>query len=283
MKDYIEVEINNKIYPDKLRKIKNPPQKLYMRGNYDLLNSNSIAVVGSRECTSYGFREAYEYSKELSKQGICIVSGLAEGIDTASHLGGMHQIGKTISVLGTGLNRVFPEENEILAESIIKNDGLIISEYEPTQGYVSANFPKRNRIMTGISKGVLIIEAKNKSGTLITARLAKEQNKKIFCLPGNIDNKNSSGTNKLIKNGAKFVIDVNDILDELIEEPKEEIKYKVEDEYRKVYDILTNKPAHINEISKKAKISMAETSQILTMLEIEGLITSLTNNEFIKR
>lgn len=283
MEDYIEVEINNRIYPDKLRKIKNSPRKLYMRGNYDLLNSNSIAVVGSRECTSYGFREAYEYSKELSKQGICIVSGLAEGIDTASHLGGMHQIGKTIAVLGTGLNRVFPEENKILAESIIKNGGLIISEYELNQGYVSANFPKRNRIMTGISKGVLIIEAKNKSGTLITARLAKEQNKKIFCLPGNIDNKNSSGTNKLIKNGAKFVIDVNDILDELIEKPKEdEIKYKVEDEYRKVYDILTDKPAHINEISKKAKISMAETSQILTMLEIEGMIKSLPNNEFQK-
>lgn len=284
MEDYIEVEINNEIYPSELKKIKNPPKKLYMRGDYNLLNSISIAIVGSRECTSYGFREAYEYSKELSKQGICTVSGLAKGIDTASHLGGMHQIGKTIAVLGTGLNRIFPEENKILAESIIKNGGLIISEYEPNQGYVSTNFPKRNRIMTGISKGVLIIEARNKSGTLITARLAKEQNKKIFCLPGNIDNKNSSGTNKLIKNGAKFVIDVNNILDELIEKPKEdEIKYKVEDEYRKVYDILTDKPAHINEISKKAKISMAETSQILTMLEIEGLITNLTNNEFIKR
>lgn len=282
MEGYIEVEINNKIYPDKLRKIKNPPKKLYMRGNFNLLKNTSIAVVGSRECTSYGFREAYEYSKELSKYGICIVSGLAEGIDTASHLGGMHQMGKTIAILGTGLNRIYPEENEILAESIIKNGGLIISEYEPNQEYVSANFPKRNRIMAGISKGVLIIEAKNKSGTLITARLAKEQNKKIFCLPGNIDNKNSSGTNKLIKNGAKFVIDVNDILDELIKEPKEEIKYKVEDEYRKVYDILTDKPAHINEISKKAKLSIPETSQILIMLEIEGLIKSLPNNEFIK-
>lgn len=283
MEDYIEVEIDNKIYPDKLKEIRNPPKKLYMRGDYNLLNSISIAIVGSRGCTSYGFREAYEYSKELSKEGICIVSGLAEGIDTASHLGGMHQIGKTIAVLGTGINKIFPEENKILAESIIKNGGLIISEYEPNQEYVSANFPKRNRIMSGISKGILVIEAKNKSGTLITARLAKEQNKKIFCMPGNIDNKNSSGTNELIKNGAKLVTDINDILDELIEKPEENAsKYKLNNEYKKVYDILTSNPIHINEISKRAKISMPETSQILTMLEIEGLIISLPNNEFIK-
>lgn len=284
MKDYIEININDEIYPSKLRNIKNPPKKLYMRGEFDLLNSTSIAVVGSRECTSYGFRQAYEFAKELSKKGVCVISGLAEGIDTASHLGAMHQKGSTIAVLGSGLNKIYPEENDILATSIIKNGGLILTEYELKEERKSENFPKRNRIMSGISDGILVIEARNKSGTLITARLAKEQNKKIFCLPGNIDNKNSSGTNGLIKSGAKLITDVNDILEELVENPKkDEIKYKVEDEYRKVYDILTNSPMHINEICKKANSPMAEVNQIITMLEIEGLIKSLPNNEFIKR
>lgn len=283
MQDYIKIDMKNEMYPSKLKEIKNPPQKLYIYGNYNLLNKTGIAIVGSRDCTSYGFREAYEFAKELSKKNICIISGLAEGIDTASHLGGMHQIGRTIAVLGSGFNKIFPEENKILAESIIKNDGLIITEYDLDEEKQSENFPKRNRIMSGISDGVLVIEAKNKSGTLITARYAKEQNKKIFCLPGNIDSKNSSGTNELAKTKAKLITEINDILGEItqVEETKTE-KITINNEYRKVYDVLTSVPMHINEICKKAKISMPETSQILTMLEIDGLVKSLQNNEFIK-
>ena len=283
MEDYIEISINNVMYPKKLKIIKNLPLKLYMRGNLDLINSTSIAIVGSRECSSYGFYKAYEFAKELSKKGICIVSGLAEGIDTAAHLGAMHQKGKTIAVLGTGLNKIFPEENEILANSIIKNGGLIISEYGLYEEKKSENFPKRNRIMSGMSQGILVIEAKNKSGTLITARYAKEQKKKIFCIPGNIDSKNSSGTNELIKKGAIIATDIKDILSKIEEKTKEEKKeLKINDEYKKVYNILTKSPMHINEICKRINTSMAETNQIVTMLEIEGLIKSLPNNEFIK-
>lgn len=284
MQDYIELKIDDEMYPSKLRNIKNPPTKLYMQGNYDLLKNNSVAIVGSRECTSYGFREAYEFAKKLSKKGICIISGLAEGIDTSAHLGGMHQIGRTVAVLGTGLNKIFPEENEILAKSIIKNDGLIITEYEAGEEPKPANFPKRNRIMSGISDAVLVIEAKRKSGTTITARLAKEQNKKVFCLPSNIDSKNGSGTNELIKDGAILVTEPEDILKRIIIEPedKTESKYEVNDEYKEVYNALSSTPMHINEICKKAKISMSETSQILTMLEIEGAVKSLPNNEFTK-
>lgn len=283
MQDYIKIDMKNEMYPSKLKEIKNPPQKLYIQGNYRLLNKTGIAIVGSRDCTSYGFREAYEFAKELSKKNICIISGLAEGIDTASHLGGMHQIGRTIAVLGSGFNKIFPEENKILAESIIKNDGLIITEYDLDEEKQSENFPKRNRIMSGISDGVLVIEAKNKSGTLITARYAKEQNKKIFCLPGNIDSKNSSGTNELAKTKAKLITEINDILGEItqVEETKIE-EITINNEYRKIYNVLTSVPMHINEICKKAKISMSETSQILTMLEIDGLVKSLQNNEFIK-
>ena len=151
MQDYIEINIKDEICPNKLKQIKSAPKKLYMRGKYSLLNKTGIAMVGSRECSSYGFRHAYEFAKELSKKGICIISGLAEGIDTASHLGGMHQIGKTIAILGTGLNKIYPEENEILSQSIIKNDGLIITEYGLYEEANSKNFPKRNRIMSGLA------------------------------------------------------------------------------------------------------------------------------------
>lgn len=282
MKDYIKIE--DKKYPAKLRNIKNTPKQLYIKGNYDLLENTSVAIVGSRECTSYGFREAYEFAKELSKKGICIISGLAEGIDTASHLGGMHQIGRTVAVLGTGLNKIFPEENEILAKSIIKNNGLIITEYEEGEEAKSANFPKRNRIMSGISDGVLVIEARSKSGSTITARIAKEQNKKVFCLPSNIDSKNGTGINELIKTGAILVTSPDDVLKHLSleAETKADNEYEINDEYKGVYNCLSKTPMHINEICKKAKISMSETSQILTMLEIEGVVKSLPNSEFIK-
>jgi len=282
MEDYIEININDEIYPSKLKNIKNAPKKLFLRGNIELLQSDSIAIVGSRECTSHGFYNAYEFAKELSKKGICVISGLAEGIDTAAHLGAMHQKGRTIAVLGTGLNKIYPKENEILAESIIKNGGLIISEYGLYGERKSENFPKRNRIMSGLSDGILVIEAKNKSGTLITARYAKEQGKKVFSLPGNIDNINSSGTNGLIKKGAMFVSDIKDILDEFIIENKEENIKKINQEYKKVYDVLGNVPMHINEICKKTNSTMAEVNQIITMLEIEGLIKSLPNNQFVK-
>lgn len=152
MQDYIEINIKDEIYPDKLRQIKSAPKKLYMRGNINLLKSTGVTIVGSRECTSYGFKQAYEFAKALSKKGICIISGLAEGIDTASHLGGMHQIGKTIAVLGSGLNKIFPEENEILSQSIIKNEGLIITEYDLYEEANSKNFPRRNRIMSALAE-----------------------------------------------------------------------------------------------------------------------------------
>jgi len=284
MEDYSEININNEIYPTKLKEIKNPPKSLFLRGNLELLKNNSIAIVGSRECTSYGFYKAYEIAKELSKKGICVISGLALGIDTAAHLGAMHQKGKTIAVLGTGLNNIYPKENEMLAASIIKNEGLIISEYELYEERRSENFPKRNRIMSGLSDGLLVVEARKKSGTLITVRYAKEQGKKTFSLPGNVDIINSSGTNELIKKGARLVTDAKDILDEfVIHNEEENKKEEINQEYRKVYDVLGNVPMHINEICKKTKSSMAEVNQIITMLEIEGLIKSLPNNEFIKR
>lgn len=283
MEDYIEMNINSEIYPSKLKEIKNSPKKLFLRGNLELLQKPSIVIVGSRECTSYGFYKAYEFAKEISKNGICVISGLAQGIDTAAHLGSMHQKGETIAVLGTGLNKIYPRENEILSKSIIKNGGLIISEYGLYEERKSENFPKRNRIMSGLSDGILVIEARKNSGTLITARYAKEQGRKVFSLPGNVDIINSSGTNELIKNGAILTTDVKDILDGFtIQNEEKSEKKEVKQEYKKVYEAIGTYPIHINEICKKTNTSMAEVNQIITMLEIEGVIKSLPNNQFIK-
>lgn len=283
MKNYIKVNIEDEEYPKQLKGIKNAPKTLYMQGNYSLLNNDILAIVGSRECSDYGFRQSYQFAKELSKKGICIVSGLAEGIDTSAHLGAMHQKGKTIAVLGSGLKEIFPKENEVLANSIIKNDGLIISEYDAYVKAKSQYFPKRNRIMSGLATAVLIIEAKQKSGSLITGRYAKEQGKKLYCLPSNINNITSKGTNTLIKTGAKVITEFNELVKELIKQ-EDIIKYpEINEEYKKVYNILTITPIHISEICRKVNMQISEINMILTMLEIEGLIKALPNNEFIKK
>lgn len=204
-------------YPKKLRNINNPPCLLYCKGDIKCLNDNSIAVVGSRKATDYGKWCANKLTGELAKRGITIVSGLAYGIDSIAHRTALDNNVKTIGVIGSGINIIYPIKNEKLYKDIEENDGLIISEYPFDSAPISANFPNRNRIISGLSCGVLIIEAQDKSGTLITASHALEQGKDVFCVPGNINSIFSVGTNKLIRDGAKLVIDVNDILDEIHE------------------------------------------------------------------
>ena len=177
------LDINNKNYPDLLRKISNPPQKLYVVGDEKILNNKSIAIVGSRCCTEYGAREATDFSKKLTEQGLQIVSGLANGIDSFAHKGCLEKNGKTIAVLGCGFNRLFPKENRGLFNKIIENGGAIISEYLPSAEPSSDKFRKRNRIVSGLSIAVLVIEAAYRSGTSVTARIALSQGKKVFCIP----------------------------------------------------------------------------------------------------
>ena len=170
-------------YPESLKEIKNPPKKLYYEGNISLLNSLCFSIVGSRDLTSYGKRIEKEFVKDLALRGITIVSGMAIGADSIAHKETINVGGKTIAVLGGGFNHIFPEGNEELFRKIIDSNGLVITEYEPEREAYSINFPKRNRIVSGLSKGVLIVEAKYRSGTSITANLAKEQGKKVFALP----------------------------------------------------------------------------------------------------
>lgn len=184
-------------------------------GNIEILNDVSIAIVGCREATEYGKKATTYFAYNLAKQGVNIVSGLAKGIDSYSHIGSLQAKGKTIAVIGSGLDIIYPKENEKLAQEILKNGGAIITEYSLGTKPEKEHFPARNRIISGLSDGVLVVEAKEKSGSLITADFAMEQGKDVFVVPGNINSLNSVGTNNLIKDGAILVSNYKDILENL--------------------------------------------------------------------
>ena len=281
MKEIIILEKNNKEYPKKLLKIEDAPEKLYALGNIELLNKTSVGIVGSRECTEYGWYQAYKFSNELSKNDICIVSGMALGIDSAAHIGAKDEKGKTIAVLGGGFNKIFPTENENLFYSILKNDGCIISEYETDVEANSYTFPKRNRIISGLSKALLVVEAKHRSGTTITAKYAKEQGKEVFCIPSNLGSKAGYGTNKMISEGAKIALCYENILDYINNDTKKENINLVGDSLL-IYNSIEQEPTNINEICKKTNLSIVKVNSIITMLEIEGYIKQVQSGSFEK-
>lgn len=211
-----EINFSSDKYPKQLREIYNPPKRIYAIGNIEILNKVGIAIVGSRKATEYGKKVAFRLSKDLSERDIVIISGLAKGIDSHAHIGSLNvQNGKTIAVLGSGIKVIYPKENIELARQIVRKGGCIISEYPPDDTPNKSNFPERNRIISGLSKGVVIVEASEKSGALITADFALEQGREVFAVPGNIYSTTSVGTNKLIQQGAKLVMAVEDILSEI--------------------------------------------------------------------
>ena len=209
----IKIDMNSKWYPDKLKNISSPPKELFCLGNLKLFEMKSIAIIGSRNYSNYGKMVTKDFAYGLAKNNICVVSGLARGIDSFSHAACLNVEGKTIAVLGSGLNVIYPKENKFLFENIIKNDGLIISEYPLGTKPLKQHFPARNRIISGLSDGILVIEARRNSGTNITVDFALEQGKDVFVIPGNIYSKTSDGTNFLIKEGAIPVTSYKDILD----------------------------------------------------------------------
>lgn len=215
IKNNIEiVSILDDEYPNILRNIYDPPIFLYLKGNKKILNKMSIAIIGCREARDYGKKIAKNFAYNLSKNNINIISGLAKGIDTCAHLGAIYAKEKTIAVLGSGINVIYPKENLYLVQKILENDGVIISEYPLGTAPEKRNFVARNRIISGMSRGVLVVEAKKKSGTLITVDFALDEGRDIFVIPGDISLENSFGTNDLIKQGGKLVTDFTEILEE---------------------------------------------------------------------
>ena len=210
--DFKELCINNKYYPKQLKQIYDAPKKMYIRGNIEILNKPGIAIVGCRDNTKYGELITKNFSYNLAKNGVNIISGLAKGIDSFAHIGAIYAKGKTIAVLGNSIDTIYPKENEIIAQKIIEYGGAIISEYPVGAKIEKKNFPARNRIISGLSQGVIVVEAKEKSGSLITADFALEQGREVYAVPGSITSIHSAGTNNLIKEGAIPVTKYEDVL-----------------------------------------------------------------------
>jgi DNA processing protein len=291
-------------YPELLREIPNPPIVLYVKGNWrECFEMPCIAVIGSRRCSTYGENVCLMLSRQLAEKSICIVSGLARGIDTAAHRGAIEAGGKTIAVLGTGIDDVYPKENSKLLDKILETGGAIVSQFPLKTPPLSDNFPYRNRIISGLSLGVLIVEASERSGSLITARYAIEQGRDVFAVPGNITSRNSFGTNYLIKSGAKLVQQWQDIVAELPSEISNRILSPKTSE-RETYEIkqeellpadLTDKEkqlfrmlpidesVHFDVLVEVSGFSITDLSTALLGLEIRGLVRSLPGNCYIRK
>lgn len=268
-------------YPKRLLQIQNPPEKLYVEGNEKLLNQDAIAIVGTRNCTKYGEKCASKFARELSKKGVCIVSGLARGIDSIAHMNSMEQEGKTIAILGSGFNHIYPKENQYLYQKIIENGGCIVTEYPPETPIDKAKFPKRNRIISGLAMGVLIIEARYRSGTSITAKYAINQHKEVFCVPHPLDSPTGYIPNLFIQQGAQLVTSGSDILQYYNEDAKYQ-NQEVAEEYEEIYNLIGQLPISANNIAQIQQIDIAKVTESLFMLELDGFIKQLPGNVYIR-
>jgi len=279
--DIKTIDINNKEYPKFLKEIKDPPKVLYYRGKLEP-NDNCFAIVGTRRCSSYGKEAALEIAGDLAEVGLTIVSGLAPGIDTFAHQSTIERKKRTIAVLGTGIDErsIYPQSNLNLARKIIETGGCLISEYPPGTPGSQFTFPQRNRIISGLSLGVLVVEAKEKSGALITANWAKKQGRKVFAVPGPIYSSNSKGCHYLIKNGAKLVENVNDILLELnlsLTTRPGGVAGETEEE-NLILNALKEDSLYIDKIIEKTKLSAASVASTIAILEIKGKVKNLGSN-----
>jgi DNA processing protein len=264
-------------YPESLREIINPPPLLYVRGTLLPEDQQALAIVGTRKATPHGRQTTHELSKRLAKQGVTIVSGLAQGIDTSAHMGALDGGGRTIAVFGNGVDRAYPQENRDLARRIIQQ-GAVISEFPIGTPPIGKNFPRRNRLISGLSMGVLVTEAPKGSGSLITATHALEQGRDVFAVPANIYNQASAGTNHLIQEGAKLVTNERDILEELrINYQKRQVITTTQQiapdspNEKIIYDLLTTDPIHIDELVRLSGLTTPEVISNLTILELKGL------------
>ena len=281
------IRIADKEYPELLKKIYDPPEELYVRGDVSALNGKCLAIVGTRTATEYGKAIARKYAKELSQYGFTIVSGLAEGIDTEAHKGALEGGGKTVAVFGCGIDQIFPASNIKLAGDIEEN-GILISEYKPGTPAAKWTFPRRNRIISGMSLGVIMVEGHYDSGAMITAKLALDEGREVFAVPGNDEIEQTKGPHWLIKQGAKLAESIDDILEEFnikrIEgsgKVKEIDHSQLSSDQVKVISCLTKEPKHVDRISAESGTSSHETLGILAVFEIKGMARQLPGKYFV--
>jgi len=291
-------------YPYLLREIADPPITLYVKGDWQAcFDAPCVAVVGSRRCSTYGENASQMLARDLAANGICIVSGLARGIDSAAHRGAIQAKGRTVAVMGTGIGQVYPKDNAKLVDEILDTGGAIVSQFPLDTPPLSENFPYRNRIISGLSLGVLLVEASERSGSLITARLAMEQNREVLAVPGNITSKNSFGTNYLIKSGAKLVQQWQDVVSELPSEisaailppeidgkkanenkQPELIPAGLTEEERKIWQSLSPDEAmHVDVLLEKSGLSFGDLNAALLGLEMRELVRTLPGKHYARK
>jgi DNA processing protein len=290
-KGYKIITLTDRLYPPLLKEIPDPPPYLYVYGNLDGSFKN-IAVVGSRHPTAYGVSITKNLCADLCALGIIIVSGMAVGIDTAAHRGALSGKGKTVAVLGSGFNKIYPAQNKTLFEQIAAQ-GAVISEFALDAEPEAHHFPIRNRIISGMSMGTVVVEASRRSGSLITAKLAAEQNREVFAVPGSIQSFKSTGTHALIKQGAKLVENAQDVVEELeayLDTPAISADRARNDahpelstltpEERVVYNMISPYPEHIDTIGRKAHIEAGTLLSVLLQLELKGMVQQLPGKFF---
>jgi DNA processing protein len=285
------VTSGDETYPSRLKNIYDPPPVLYVRGQLRKEDEVAVAIVGSRKTSSYGRTMTERVSQELATRGVTIVSGMARGIDSVAHQGAISAGGRTIAVLGCGVDVVYPPENRNLFQDIIDH-GAILSEFPMGSPPEGSHFPKRNRVISGLSVGVVVVEAGQRSGSLITANYALEQGRDVFAVPGNIGMASSRGTNQLIKQGAKLVESSQDILIEItpqwqkeneVTPPAKDPARHLPEEQRGLYGLLTETPIHIDEIIRESQLEPGRVMSLLLELELKGLVSQWPGRGFSRK
>ena len=281
------ISIDDPQYPVNLKNIPGSPIVLYVKGKLEEADRLGLAIVGSRRASYYGLNIAQKFAAELSAQGLTIVSGMARGIDTAAHKGALKANGRTIAVIGSGFNYIYPEENIELAEEISKN-GAVISEFSVDMPPKRENFPRRNRIISGLCMGTLVVEAARNSGAIITADFALEQGREVFALPGKVDTMSAYGTNELIKQGAKLVTCVDDILEEFGMSARfnSKIKMPAQEEICSkesvLYKLITADPIDMDELAEKSNLSIPCLSELLLEMRLKKQVRQLPGKLYIR-
>lgn len=276
-------------YPTLLKEINDPPFIIYKRGNFDWNTKPLIAIVGSRHASAYGERVAEVFAQELVAAGIGVVSGLAFGIDSATHKGTLEAHGNTVAVLGNSLDdaSISPKTNLPLAHAILNQDGALLSEYPPVTNAAAHTFPARNRIIAGMTQGTIVIEAAKRSGSLITARLALEYNREVFAVPGSIFSDASQGPHALIRSGAKIATSIQDILEEL--QPQKAMSaspdhpsIQLSADEEKLLPVFSANPLHIDKILKTTTLETSQVQSALMLLEMKGVIKNIGGMHYIR-
>jgi len=273
-------------YPRRLREIANPPPVLYLRGELAETDEWAVAIVGTRRITAYGRQVAERIAAHLAAAGVTVVSGLALGVDTVAHQTALEAGGRTLAVLGSGVDRIYPARNRKLAARIMEN-GALISDYPPGTPPEASNFPPRNRIISGLSLATVVIEAGEKSGALITADFAAEQGRDVFAVPGNVLAPQSRGTNRLIQNGAFPLLDPQEILDVLdlnrvVEHRQARVVLPADATEAQLFDLLGHEPLHVDDIRARTGLPIEQVTAALALMELKGMVRQVGGMRYVK-